>query len=114
MVVGSEAYRLSQIHHVMIWQRKQKVLFLKMLLEGSLKFLKSATQEKYHEVDLLAPDKIRTLADNQVLFVSSNKHPLIFEFTPYYQNGKYKGMARKGAYQQPQNRHSSTFNQLRL
>lgn len=71
-------------------------------------------QEKYEEVELLPSDKIRTLADNQVLFVSSNKHPLIFEFTPYYQNGKYKSMARKGAYQQAENRHSGTFHQLRI
>ena len=71
-------------------------------------------EEKYTEVDLLPPDKIRTLENNQVLFVSSNRHPVIFEFTPFYQNGKYKSMARKGAYQQPPNRHHNTFHQLRL
>lgn len=71
-------------------------------------------EERIHEIDLLPPEKIRTLTDNQILVVSSNKHPFILEFTPYYQNPKYKRMSRKGAYKQAHKGSVSSGYQLRV
>jgi len=43
----------------------------------------------YSQQSLLAPDEIRTMNDDQAVFISKNRHPVIINYLPFYQNGKY-------------------------
>ena len=45
--------------------------------------------EQKSELDLLAPDQLRTVKDDQAIFISKNKNPTILECLPYYKNRKY-------------------------
>jgi len=48
-----------------------------------------ALETRYHEHNLINPDEIRTLNENQVLLLSKNRYPFILEVTPYYKNTKF-------------------------
>jgi len=51
--------------------------------------------EQYTELELLASDQMRTMNDNQAVFVSSNKHPTIVECVPFFSSRKYAGLTRR-------------------
>ena len=53
--------------------------------------------ENIKEFNLLNPEAIRTLADNECVFLSKNKHPLILNMTAYYKYSRFKHATRKGA-----------------
>ncbi len=55
--------------------------------------------EHVNERGLLTADQIRTMADNQAVFISKNRHPAIIEFVPYYNNGKYKKLTKLSPFQ---------------
>ncbi len=58
----------------------------------------------YAKTALLPPDQIRTLEDNQFLFLSANNHPFLVEFTPFYQGSSpFSRLAKKGAFTQGAN-----------
>jgi type IV secretion system protein VirD4 len=52
-------------------------------------------EQKYQELNLINPDQIRTLEDNQAIFVSKNKHPQIINITPYYNNWSFNLATKK-------------------
>ncbi len=54
-------------------------------------------QQSYQKLDLLSPDKIRTLNDNQCVFLSKNRHPLILQVTPFYKNFSFNNATKRGA-----------------
>ncbi|MEE9363081.1 MAG: type IV secretory system conjugative DNA transfer family protein [Cellulophaga sp.] len=58
-------------------------------------------EQRYQELTLLSPDKIRTLQDNQCVFLSKNRHPLIIETTPFYKHFKFNSATKKGACELP-------------
>jgi type IV secretory pathway TraG/TraD family ATPase VirD4 len=55
-------------------------------------------EQRYQEMNLLSPDKIRTLNDNQCVFLSKNRHPLILQVTPFYENFRFNNATKKGAF----------------
>lgn len=57
-------------------------------------------EQRYQELNLLSPDKIRTLDNNQCVFLSKNRHPLIIEVTPFYEYSKFNSATKKGACEQ--------------
>ena len=54
-------------------------------------------EQRYQELNLLSPDKIRTLDDNQCVFLSKNRHPIIIETTPFYKHFRFHSATKKGA-----------------
>ena len=54
-------------------------------------------EERYQELHLLSPDKIRTLDSHQCVFLSKNRHPIILETTPFYQHFRFHSATKKGA-----------------
>lgn len=72
-------------------------------------------EETYSKIELMSADKIRTLENNQFLFVSANYHPFVVTYKPFYQSGSpYKAMVKRGAYPQPPNISNKTIYQLSL
>jgi type IV secretory pathway TraG/TraD family ATPase VirD4 len=72
-------------------------------------------EETYSKIELMSADKIRTLENNQFLFVSANYHPFVVTYKPFYQSGSpFKGTVKKGAYQLPPNTSNKTIYQLSL
>ncbi len=72
-------------------------------------------EETYAKIELMSADKIRTLQSNQFLFVSANYHPFVVTFKPFYQGGSpFKGLVKKGAYQQSVNQNNNRIYQLSL
>jgi type IV secretory pathway TraG/TraD family ATPase VirD4 len=59
------------------------------------------TQEKYQEIQLLSPDRIRTLDNNQCVFLSKNRHPIIITTTPFYRHFRFHSATKKGACELP-------------
>ncbi len=56
----------------------------------------------YASTPLVSPDKIRTLNDNQALFISGNQHGFFIDLLPFYvSQSPFLKLARKGAYQLP-------------
>lgn len=49
--------------------------------------------ESYQEYNLLNPNEIRTMQDNEALLISKNRQPLKLEVTPFYLNRKFKKAA---------------------
>ena len=68
-------------------------------------------EQHYHELTLLTPDQIRTLGGNQAVFLSKNRHPLIIDITPFYQNALFKSATSKKPYVIPENK---TQDKIRL
>jgi len=54
-------------------------------------------EQKYQELDLLSAEKIRTLDDNECVFLSKNRHPMIIKTTPFYQHTPFLRATKKGA-----------------
>jgi type IV secretory pathway TraG/TraD family ATPase VirD4 len=54
-------------------------------------------EQRYQELTLLSPDKIRTLNINQCVFLSKNRHPIIIEITPFYEHFRFNNATKKGA-----------------
>jgi len=48
--------------------------------------------DRYQKIELLRPEEITRLNDNQAIFLSKNTHPQIIDFIPYYQNPLFKGI----------------------
>ena len=61
-------------------------------------------EQQYHELTLLTPDQIRTLGSNQAVFLSKNRHPIIIDITPFYQNSLFKSAVSKKPYSIPENK----------
>ncbi|CAG37860.1 type IV secretory system conjugative DNA transfer family protein [Desulfotalea psychrophila] len=68
----------------------------------------------YQDIDLLPPAELRTMKDNQALFLSSNKYPFIFEFQPFYKNRKFLTLSKKGEYIPLEKQKDMCWNQLFL
>lgn len=60
-------------------------------------------EKHYHELTLLTPDQIRTLSNNQAVFLSKNRHPIIVNITPYYDNNTYRSAVNNTPYVIPKN-----------
>jgi type IV secretory pathway TraG/TraD family ATPase VirD4 len=58
-------------------------------------------EQRYQELHLLSPDKIRTLEAHQCVFLSKNRHPLIIETTPFYKHFRFHSATKKGACELP-------------
>ena len=71
-------------------------------------------EQHYHELTLLTPDQIRTLDGNQAVFLSKNRHPLIMDITPFYQNGLFKSATSKKPYVIPENKARDTVRLISL
>ena len=60
-------------------------------------------QEKVQELDLLSAGAIRTLENNECLFLSKNRHPILIKATPFYKNNHFHRATKKGAIEQVRN-----------
>jgi len=60
-------------------------------------------EARYQELNLLAPNKIRTLEDHQAVFLSKNHHPIIIDITPFYKHHGFKSATKRRAYNLPDN-----------
>ena len=45
--------------------------------------------KQFSEMELLASDQLRTMADNQAMFISKNRHPIIIEYHNFFNNRKF-------------------------
>ena len=71
-------------------------------------------EKHYHELTLLTPDQIRTLGNQQAVFLSKNRHPILVNITPFYQNFSYKSAVNKKPYVIPNNTARDTIRLTRL
>jgi len=73
----------------------------------------SDTVRNHREQNLLNPDQIRTLQDNELVFLSKNRFPIILETTPFFENSKLakKSKVLMAEFQLNQNR---VVNQLKF
>ncbi|MCW8932049.1 MAG: type IV secretory system conjugative DNA transfer family protein [Gammaproteobacteria bacterium] len=53
-------------------------------------------EQRFQELNLINPDGIRTLGDNQAIFVSKNRYPQLIDILPYYKNWTFKSASKKG------------------
>ncbi len=53
--------------------------------------------DQYSEADLFAADQLRTMADNQAIFISKNRNPMLLEFHNYFNNRKYSRLTQKAS-----------------
>ena len=90
-------------------QEQSKIIGKKVLVQRN-KF--EEVVDKYSQIELLSADKIRTLNDNQALFISGNKHPFIINIQPYYKNSTFSRMANNGAFLLPENNSQRISHQL--
>jgi len=51
--------------------------------------------EQYTELELLSSNQLRTMNDNQAVFISKNKHPAIVECMPFFHSRKYARLTRR-------------------
>ena len=61
-------------------------------------------EKHYHELTLLTPDQIRTLSNQQAVFLSKNRHPILLNITPFYQNFIFKSAVNRKPYSIPENK----------
>ncbi|MDC0947968.1 type IV secretory system conjugative DNA transfer family protein [Gammaproteobacteria bacterium] len=54
--------------------------------------------EQYREENLINSNEVRTLGQDQVLIVSTNRDPVLTRATPFFTQGRFKRMVNKGAY----------------
>ena len=71
-------------------------------------------EQRYQELNLISPDAIRTLEDNQAIFVSKNRHPQIIDITPYYKNWGFNRATKKGYIKRKVKPVSNQLNLLRI
>jgi len=71
-------------------------------------------EQRYQELNLLNPDQIRTMNDNQAVFVSKNRHPYLIDITPCYANSSFKRAMRKGEAPLKPANNTAILNQLRI
>jgi len=50
-------------------------------------------EQRYHEMNLVNPDAIRTLEQNEVIFLSKNRYPYLLKNTPFYMNSIFSRRA---------------------
>jgi type IV secretory pathway TraG/TraD family ATPase VirD4 len=67
-------------------------------------------EQRYQELLLLAPDKIRTLASNQAVFIAKNYHPVIIDFVPFYKHFSFTMATKTKPCELPDNRASDRVN----
>jgi type IV secretory pathway TraG/TraD family ATPase VirD4 len=53
---------------------------------------------------LLAPNKIRTLEDNQAVFLAKNYHPVIIDIVPFYKHHSFRLAVKRKPYELPINK----------
>ncbi|MGL1959450.1 MAG: type IV secretory system conjugative DNA transfer family protein [Colwellia sp.] len=51
--------------------------------------------DKYSKQTLMSADQLRTMEDNQAMFISRNKYPTIIETVAYYNNRRFSRLTRK-------------------
>ena len=56
-----------------------------------------------NEFNLLNADEIRTLPDNQAIFLTGNKNPMLFDVLPYFKNSRFKNKPNMGKAHIPTN-----------
>lgn len=66
------------------------------------------TVDTYREYSLLNTDEIRRLGNEQALFITKNKNPVILDYVPYFKNNRYLKYEKRSQqlalqYQQPIN-----------
>lgn len=47
-------------------------------------------EQRYHESNLVNPDEIRTLEENEIIFLSKNRYPFLLKNTPFYENSRFR------------------------
>lgn len=52
--------------------------------------------ENYREQNLINSNEVRTISEDEVLIVSSNKKPVLMKTTPYFKNSKLKRFVKRG------------------
>jgi type IV secretory pathway TraG/TraD family ATPase VirD4 len=57
---------------------------------------RNETMTSRNEFNLLNADEIRTLADNQAIFLTGNKSPILLDVLPYFKNSKFKNKHKLG------------------
>ena len=67
-------------------------------------------EERYQEMNLLSPESIRTLNNNQCLFLSKNRHPQIINVTPFYAHSRFSRATKKGACEIERKQYSDKVN----
>jgi len=45
--------------------------------------------DQFTELELFASDQLRTMSDNQAMFISKNKHPIIIQYHNFFSNRKF-------------------------
>lgn len=68
--------------------------------------------QQYTQIDLLPPEKIRTLESNELLFISGNNHPFILETTPFYKSYSRFNSASKKTTHEIQAKNRKPINKL--
>lgn len=53
--------------------------------------------EEIKENNLLNTDEIRTIKENQAIFITGREHPILLDVKPYYTNNKFKHFTKLGA-----------------
>lgn len=51
--------------------------------------------QQYNELELLSSGQLRTLADNQAVYISKHYHPAILETVNFFNHSRYAGLAKK-------------------
>jgi type IV secretory pathway TraG/TraD family ATPase VirD4 len=51
--------------------------------------------QQYNEIDLLSSSQLRTLADNQAVYISKHHQPAIIETVNFFNNSRYARLAKK-------------------
>jgi len=55
--------------------------------------------DQYTQLDLVSPEQIRTLNDNQILFISRNRPAFILKYTKHFErNSRFRSLAKKKPY----------------
>ena len=58
-------------------------------------------QDQINEYNLLNADEVRTLGSNETIIVSTNRQPTRIASTPYFANGMFTKMTKRGVAQMP-------------
>ncbi len=54
--------------------------------------------ENYREQNLINANEVRTLDQDKVLIVSTNRNPVLTKSTPFFELGRFKNLAKKPPY----------------
>jgi len=55
-------------------------------------------KEQYREQNLMNANEVRTMEQDEVLIVSTNRNPVLTKCTPFFKQGRFSRMTKKGAF----------------